>query len=369
MQFYYTFLLLFVVLNAYLESSQHVKPPDPLLVIHPNSNLTLGSLAPILPQSEVPQNGVYIQPQNEVFKIVQPQNGVYSSVLPQNEVIPVQIHFINSEFLIKKMQNIISKLNSILTQSVKHFKNIPLFLAHGGKTIIWAIRLIPECLQHVLKMYIWSLAENQRSVRIRCKFVGLFLKQSFFRKHDFSAMVDKLYDIIQKSPICSSFDLGQVFSCKNKFCFREIDESLEMPRIYKYYGGGPSLVFSSDELLPYAYTDLDEKQYKFVRCVKVEGKQAYVSEDKNTVLCAMPVNILAPKLTMRYIKDLATLHQIFIPSKTLVKNAQMLLQNHKCNKCDNYISLFEPYKVQSNAQWQQNWYKKLEPDEKIAHLA
>ena len=92
MQFYYTFLLLFVVLNAYLESSQHVKPPDPLLVTHPNSNLTLGNLAPILPQSEVPQNGVYIRPQNEVFKIVQ----------PQNEVIPVQIHFINSELLIKK---------------------------------------------------------------------------------------------------------------------------------------------------------------------------------------------------------------------------------------------------------------------------
>ena len=179
MQFYYTFLLLFVVLSAYLESSQHVKPPDPLLVTHPNSNLTLGSLAPILPQSEVPQNGVYIQPQNEVFKIVQPQNEVYSNVLPQNEVIPVQIYFINSEFLIKKMQNIISMLNSILTQSVKHFKNFPLFLAHGGKTIIWAIRLIPECLQHVLKMYIWSLAENKRSVRIRCKFVGLFLKQSF----------------------------------------------------------------------------------------------------------------------------------------------------------------------------------------------
>jgi hypothetical protein len=188
LQFYYTFLLLFVVLNAYSENSQHVKPPDPL-VTHPNSNLTLGSLAPILPQSEVPWNGVYIQPQNEVFKIVQPQNEVYSNVLPQNEVfgsallpqngvfkisllqnevILGQIHFINSEFLIKKVQNIISKLNSILTHDVKHFKNLPLSLAHGVKTIIWGIRIIPESLQHVLKMYIWSLAENQRSVKIRC---------------------------------------------------------------------------------------------------------------------------------------------------------------------------------------------------------
>ena len=111
-----------------------------------------------------------------------------------------------------------------------------------------------------------------------------------------------------------------------------------MPRIYKYYGGGPSLVFSSDELLPYASTDLNEKQYRFVQCVKVEEKQAYISEDKTTVLCAVPVNIFAPKLTMKCIKYLATLHQIFIPSKILVKNAQMLLQDHKCNKCEDYIS-------------------------------
>ena len=142
-----------------------------------------------------------------------------------------------------------------------------------------------------------------------------------------------------------------------------------MPSAYEYYDGGPSLVFSSDELLPYASTDLHEKHYRFLQCVKTEDKQTHFPDNESTVLCVVPLSILAPKLTMTCIKDLAVLNQIFVPSKTLVKNAQMLLQNHKCQKCDKYISLFEPYKVQSNAQHQQNWYKKLEPDEKTAHLA
>ena len=90
---------------------------------------------------------------------------------------------------------------------------------------------------------------------------------------------------------------------------------------------------------------------------------------KKKVLCVVPLNILAPKLTMKCIKDLAALHQIFIPSKTLVENARILLQDHNCHECESYICLFEPYKVQSNAERQQTWYNKLEPDDKIAHLA
>jgi hypothetical protein len=90
---------------------------------------------------------------------------------------------------------------------------------------------------------------------------------------------------------------------------------------------------------------------------------------ESAVLCTVPLNILAPKLTMKCIKDLASLHQIFIPARTLVKDAQMLLQEHKCDKCDDFICLFKPYKVQSNTQCQQNWYEKLSSDKKTAHLA
>src|ERR1700683_4341283 len=137
-------------------------------------------------------------------------------------------------------------------------------------------------------------------------------------------MVDKLVCSDPRSPICS---LDSILTCRKSSNREVVDESLKMPSTYnKYYGGGPSLVFSSDELLPYASTDLYEKQYKFLQCVKTENKQTHISDDETAVLCAVPLSILAPKLTMKCIKDLAALHQIYIPSKASVKNAQMLLQ-------------------------------------------
>ena len=55
------------------------------------------------------------------------------------------------------------------------------------------IKIVMESLQHVLKMYAWSLSENQASVKFRCTLIELFLKQSLFRKHDFAICVYKLY--------------------------------------------------------------------------------------------------------------------------------------------------------------------------------
>ena len=63
------FFSLFVVLNVYSESFQHVKPPDPIVVTPPNSSCTLGSLAPVLPQIEVFGS---VLPKNWVFKIALP---------------------------------------------------------------------------------------------------------------------------------------------------------------------------------------------------------------------------------------------------------------------------------------------------------
>jgi len=69
-----------VVLSAYSESPQHAKPPDSpdpteVTVCSNNNSAQLGILAPVLPQNEVfvsllPQNGVFILPQNEVLKSV-----------------------------------------------------------------------------------------------------------------------------------------------------------------------------------------------------------------------------------------------------------------------------------------------------------
>ena len=155
MHFHYSFLLLLVVLSVYSESLQHAKAPGSTVVtVHPSSStIPLGILAPVLPQ-------------NEVLKIV----------LPQNEVIPVQIKCFGSDIWFKRAQNIIFKLNLVIAPTVKSFRKLMLTVVHGGKAFLWAIRIAPECFQNVLKMYSWSLAENQVSIRFRCRLTALYLK-------------------------------------------------------------------------------------------------------------------------------------------------------------------------------------------------
>src|SRR6202167_6164669 len=189
MHFYYFFLLLLVVLSAYSESPHHVKPPDFLdptsVTVCPNSSSAqLGVLAPVLPQNEVYR---IVLPQNEVYRIVLPQNEVFKSVLPQNGVF--KIVAVNCQ-LSNRVKTII---NFVFNLGVKSFKILTSTLMHGGEKLAWTIRILLESLQHGLSIYTWSLSENRASVQFRCRLIGLLLKQSLFRKHDFAILVHRVH--------------------------------------------------------------------------------------------------------------------------------------------------------------------------------
>ena len=72
----------------------------------------------------------------------------------------------------------------MLNLRVKSFNLLTSTLIHGGEKLGFTIRILLESLQHVLKMYTWSLSENQASIQFRCRLIGLMLKQSLFRKYD-----------------------------------------------------------------------------------------------------------------------------------------------------------------------------------------
>jgi hypothetical protein len=154
MNYHYIFLLLLVVLSAYSESPQYAKPPPIGITVYPNSSSAkLGVLAPVLPQNEVFET---VLPQKEVFKIVIPQNEVDRSVLPQNGVLIIA----NCQ-LSNKVKTI---MDYLLNVAVKSSEFLPSILIHAGENLVWSIRILLECLQHVLKMYTWSLSENQASI-------------------------------------------------------------------------------------------------------------------------------------------------------------------------------------------------------------
>ena len=125
-------------------------------------------LAPVLPQGKMS-----VLSQNMVLL----QKGVFNVVI------------VNCQ-LANKVKVII---NFVLNFEVKSFKFLTSTLIHGGEKLGWTIRLLLESLQHVLKIYTWSMSENQASVQFRCKLIGLLLRQSLFRKHYFALLVHRIY--------------------------------------------------------------------------------------------------------------------------------------------------------------------------------
>ena len=197
-------------------------------------------------------------PQYEVDRIALPQNEVFKTVLPQIggfEIVPVNYQLFN------KVKNIISY---VLNLGVKGIKHLTSALTHGGGKLGRAIRIMLECLQHVLKLYTWSLSENQASVHCKCRLTGLLSKKSLFRKHDFAVLLYRLYHCHQ----------NLVFQHLNIFLAYKFDsyphirkEHSKISNQFHFYGGGKSLIFSSDDL-PYALADLQGQQYQFLQCVK-----------------------------------------------------------------------------------------------------
>src|ERR1700729_2088135 len=360
MHFYYFFLLLLVVLSAYSESPHHAKPPDFLdpigVTVCPNSSSAqLGVFAPVLPQNEVYRIAL---PQNEVYRFVLPQNGVFKIDLPQVEVnrtvlfqsVMFKIDAVNCQ-LSDRVKTII---NFTLNLGVKSFNLATSILIHGGEKLAWTIRILLESLQHVLKMYTWSLSENQTSVQFRCRLIRLLLKRSLFRKHDFAICVYKVYHNYQN---LGFWHLKFFSNYKNNSHTHIGEDDSQKSTTFQFYGGGKSLIFSSDELCPYTSDDIHGQQYQFLQCIKKNNKQTLDPNDGN-VLCNMPLNVLVPKLTLKSAKELANLHDMYMPSKIMLKNAHILLENHKCETCPDLLAIFKPYKTASNAEYQQTWYQK-----------
>jgi hypothetical protein len=377
MNFFY-FLLLLVVLSAYLEKPQHAKSPDSfnptVVTVCPNSSSAqLGVLAPGLPQNEVyistqPQNEVYMftQPQNEVYMSTQPQNEVYENILPQIEVFQIvlpQPEMNNTDlsqngvFKIATVNNqlsnkIITIMDYLLNLAVTCCKKLTSNLVNGGQKFCWVARNFLECLKHALEMYTWSLSENQASIKFKCRLIALFLKQSLYRKHDFAVCI---YNLHQDSKNTHLWHL-RIFSnyqCHSHSQIRE-EHSDKSNRLI-FYGGGKAPIFSSDELLPYTSTDLYDQQYQFLRCIKKNDKQSLVL-NHDEVLFNVPLDVLAPKLTLKCVKEISILHNMFMHSKILLKDAKILLQDHKC-QCGEFLSIFKPHKLGSNAEYQKKWYQ------------
>jgi hypothetical protein len=163
------------------------------------------------------------------------------------------------------------------------------------------------------------------------------LKQSLFGKHDFAVWVHQIYHDYQ------NLYFWQWRNYSNNFHLHTKEEYSDKSTRFNYYGGGKYLIFSSDELRLYVSVDLYEQQYQFLWYVKKDDKSNIELNDGD-ILCNVPLNILVLKLTLKSAKELANLHDLYMPSKILLKNAQILLKHHKCETCPDILAILNPVK-------------------------
>src|SRR5258705_484005 len=221
MNYFYSFLLLLVVLSAYSDSPHHSKPPDPLdltlaAVCSNSSSDPLSILAPVLSQNEISisvlsQNMVL--PQSEVFGFVMTLSGVLNTpsgvlnivggvVMTLSGVLNTPggvfkivivdvmtpsgvLNTLGGVFKIvtincQLFNNLKTIIKLTLNFDVENFKILTSTLIHGAETFAWSTRILLESLQHVLKIYTWSLSENQSFVQFKCRLIALMLKRSLF---------------------------------------------------------------------------------------------------------------------------------------------------------------------------------------------
>jgi len=123
---------------------------------------------------------------------------------------------------------------------------------------------------------------------------------------------------------------------KNNFHAHIRDDHSNKLTRFHFCGGGKALIFSSDELHPYASADLNEQQYQFQHCVKKITSKNYILMMVMYCGC-VPLMYLPPKLTLKAVKELANLHDMYMPSKILLKNAQMLLEITNVKHVQNFL--------------------------------
>jgi hypothetical protein len=94
--------------------------------------------------------------QNEVGRIILPQNEAEwnNTVLSQSGMFKTDVVNCHLSDRVKIIRNF------VLNLGVKSFNILTSTLIHGGVKLCWTMRILLESLQHVLKMYTWSLSEN-----------------------------------------------------------------------------------------------------------------------------------------------------------------------------------------------------------------
>jgi hypothetical protein len=108
--------------------------------------------------------------------------------------------------------------------------------------------------------------------------------------------------------------------------------------------GGGTRMFTFEELEPYFTESVQNHKLSF------KFKSYGVNSDSEDChcICIIPMHILLPKLTVAELKIIAAAHKIPVHSRMYATQIQAVLNEHMCEECEDFSTVFEIIDVQQH---------------------
>ena len=111
-----------------------------------------------------------------------------------------------------------------------------------------------------------------------------------------------------------------------------------------FIGGGKANEFSYHEIQPYAVSQNAfeaSNKFKFVSHVLKDDIALYSNVESFVIVNDQSLKVLTPKFTIADLKTVAASHGVFFHSKMNHRTLQLAIEDHICQNCSTYVSVFE----------------------------
>lgn len=114
---------------------------------------------------------------------------------------------------------------------------------------------------------------------------------------------------------------------------------------------------------PYNTSDRHDLHYNFVGHAHRNRIHKLRAIGGSYVLFNLPLKLLVGKLTMKQAQAVASIHTVYIPSRTKHNGVPACFDDHVCIRCETYMSILEVVDVKANkTATVKAWLNNMDPD-------
>jgi len=253
------------------------------------------------------------------------------------------------------------------------FQSFPIFFSCLDD-ILYRVSWPPYMHQLNLYTIFWCSVKPLMVVEV-CRHIKFRLLRAFMRAHDYIALMAAQIACRRGTVIFL------IWSCWTLYCrfYSNACTSVLWDDITKFPLIQPSeLNIGGGQISPFFFKDLhlyvqhasrefpDDAMFRFTahKHNRVTDALYKTAKDHDYIHTNMPLEQFAHKCTMKDFRNIAKIHNIYVPSKTKINEAPSYLKDHHCSSCEDHVTVFTLHIPKSNSLYCKKWYNNLDPVKK-----